>query len=95
MCGCYCLRLCVGLSACVSLWFCVLATIDSTLPPALCTRQIILAKVLVGEFTPGDYTMVKPPKMGGAAGDREYDTTSDDPHSPKLIVSRPRCCCTR
>eukprot|EP00904_Undaria_pinnatifida_P001797 jgi/Undpi1/11618/HiC_scaffold_30.g13913.m1 len=50
--------------------------------------QMIMAKVLVGNFTLGDSTMVRPPRMGGTAGDRTYDTTSDRPHSPNLIVAQ-------
>lgn len=47
--------------------------------------QMIMAKVLVGEFIRGDKTMVVPPKIPGS--ERHYDTTSNSNHAPALIVS--------
>ncbi|CAB1110601.1 unnamed protein product [Ectocarpus sp. CCAP 1310/34] len=52
-------------------------------PP--CGGQIIMAKVLVGEFVRGDASMLIPPKMG--TGERHYDTTTNDDYAPSLIVT--------
>lgn len=46
--------------------------------------QMIMAKVLVGEFVRGDASMLIPPKMG--TGERHYDTTTNDDYAPSLIV---------
>lgn len=48
--------------------------------------QMIMAKVLVGEFAVGDHTMERPPTMV-AQGDRTYDSTSNHSFSPSIIVS--------
>lgn len=53
--------------------------------------QMIMAKVLVGEYAPGNKFMVVPPKV--AQSERHYDSTTNDPNDPVLIVStRGRVC---
>ncbi|CAN0418379.1 unnamed protein product [Hapterophycus canaliculatus] len=46
---------------------------------------MIMAKVLVGEYARGDRDMVVPPKM--ANSERHYDSTTNDPNDPLLIVT--------
>ncbi|CAM9939054.1 unnamed protein product [Pylaiella littoralis] len=47
--------------------------------------QMIMAKVLVGEHTKGNSSMLVPPKI--ASTERHYDTTSNHDLSPSLIVT--------
>eukprot|EP00903_Cladosiphon_okamuranus_P008805 g8433.t1 len=47
--------------------------------------QMIMAKVLVGEYIKGDKHMVIPPKV--PRSERHYDSTSNSDHSPALIVT--------
>ncbi|CAM9283426.1 unnamed protein product [Scytosiphon promiscuus] len=53
--------------------------------PPPCGGQMIMAKVLVGESTYGTSDMVVPPKIGKS--ERHYDSTTNDPRNPSLIVT--------
>ena len=47
---------------------------------------MIMAKVLVGRFTRGEKSMVKPPLLQDSDGHRTFDTTVDNVTNPKTFV---------
>ncbi|CAM9645023.1 unnamed protein product [Ascophyllum nodosum] len=49
--------------------------------------QMIMAKVLVGRFTRGEKSMVRPPLLQDSDGHRTFDTTVDNVTNPKTFVT--------
>lgn len=55
-------------------------------PGSAGTRQMYLARVLVGEYTKGDSSMIVPPPKNPSRTEVIYDSVVDNPSNPAAFV---------